>query len=89
MNNLMNCWDKCVSLVNPLATEDIAEGKEILIEDSFTEFFDFCKEKGCFPNNDIYTLIRYGVNVYGYDNYFEEDTERKIQLLGMIFANEE
>ena len=88
MDNLMNCWDKCVSLVNPLATEDIAEGKEILIEDSFTEFFDFCKEKGCFPNNDIYTLIRYGVNVYGDDNYFEEDTERKIQLLDMIFANE-
>lgn len=88
MNNLMNCWDKCVSLVNPLATEDIAEGKEILIEDSFTEFLDFCKEKGCIPNNDIYTLIRYGVNVYGYDNYFEEDTGRKIQLLGMIFANE-
>ena len=45
MNNLMNCWDKCVSLVNPLATEDITEGKEILIEDSFTEFLDFCKAK--------------------------------------------
>lgn len=89
MNNLMNCWDKCVSLVNPLATEDIAEGKEILIEDSFTEFLNFCKEKGCFSNNDIYTLIRYGVNVYGDANYFEEDTGRKIQLLGMIFANEE
>ena len=88
MNSLMNCLDKCVSLVNPLAAEDIAEGKEILIEDSFTEFFDFCKEKGCFLNNDIYTLIRYGVNVYGDDNYFEEDTERKIQLLDMIFANE-
>ena len=46
MSNLMGCWDKCVSLVNPLATEDIAEGKAILTEDSFTEFLDFCKEIG-------------------------------------------
>ena len=52
MNNLMNCWDKCVSLVNPLATEDIAEGKEILIEDSFTEFFDFCNHEHVQCNDD-------------------------------------
>ena len=88
MSNLMSCWDKCVTLVNPLAVEDIAEGKEILTEDSFTEFLGFCKEKGCFSNNDIYTLIRYGVNIYSDDNYSEEDTERKSQLLDMIFANE-
>ena len=93
MVRLVSCWEKCLTLVTPLAVDKVAEGKEIFTEDSFTEFLIFCRDNGCFPTSDVYTLIRYGVCVYGIgdedNNYFEEDHDRKEQLLDILFTNEQ
>lgn len=86
---LISCWDKSVKSLLPLPKEAVAEGREIYENDSFTEFLSFCKDNGCFPTEDIFTIIRYGVNLYEEEqNYFEEDTERKIQLLDVFFEYE-
>ena len=89
MSNLVSCWEKCMSIITPLKAEDVEMGRRILNEDSFTEFLQYCKEKGCFPTDVVYTLVRYDVSVYEIDgNYEEEDYDRKEQLLNIIFINE-
>ena len=86
--NMISCWEKMLTLISPLKNGDIEEGKTIFLDDSFTEFLNFCKEKGCFPTEDVFTVVRYGVCDYedGDSNYSEENCERRNQLLNVLFG---
>ena len=96
MVQMVDCWTKTLEFVKPIPDEFVEEAREIYEEDSFTEFLDFCRERGCFGDcrddeecmqSDIWILVKYGVCDYeaGDSTYNEENTDRKIQLLDVLF----
>ncbi len=92
MSHMISCFEKTMEYVKPLPKNCLSKAKKIYLNDSFTEFLDYCKEHGCFgpEGSDIWTLVRYGVCDYesGDSNYSEENYEKKNMLCDVLFSRD-
>lgn len=81
----VTCFERVMHLVKPLPEEKHKEVVEIIQENSFQDFLDFCVENGCFDEMQSYTLYD-GIVMWESleDNYWEEDYDKLLQLYGKV-----
>ena len=52
----VTCFDRVMHLVKPLPKEKFKEAIEVIQENSFEDFLDFCVENNCFTKSQSITL---------------------------------
>jgi len=75
------CFDRVMHLVQKLKVEDKTECIDIIINDGFSDFLDYCVKHGCFNEAQAMTLYDGIVMWEDLDGtYWEEDKEKLYQL---------
>lgn len=86
----VTCFERVMHLVSELSKEKHKEAVEIIREESFTDFLDFCVDNGCFTKEQSSTL--YDGIVMWEDlegNYWEEDYDKLHELYNKVGITEE
>lgn len=79
------CFDRVMHLVKPLREKDKTECIDIIINDGFHDFMDYCEEKGCFNKYQAHTLCDGIIMWEDLDgNYWEEDREKLLKLYDAV-----
>lgn len=84
---MVSIKDKVLSKLNQFKTEkDYAVAEDIYENEGLSDWLDFLQEKGIFPNDEIFILIKYHCSVYPIDeeNYSEPDTYYIDQVFDVI-----
>ena len=86
----VTCFERAMYLVKPLPEEKLREAVEIIQEDSFQDFLDFCVENGCFMKPQAATLYEGIVTWEDLDgNYWEENPEKLATLYEAVGVTKE
>jgi hypothetical protein len=81
----VTCFERVMHLVKPLPEEKFAEAVEIIEENSFQDFLDFCVENDCFTEAQSTTLYEGIVMWEDLDgNYWEEDYDKLMTLYDAV-----
>lgn len=86
----VTCFERVMHLVKPLPEEKHKEAVEIIQENSFQDFLEFCIENNCFDKMQSYTLYD-GIVMWESleDNYWEEDYNKLLQLYDKVGITED
>ena len=86
----VTCFERVMYLVKPLPEDKLKEAVEIIQEDSFQDFLDFCVENGCFMKPQAATLYEGIVMWEDLDgNYWEENPEKLATLYEAVGVTKE
>lgn len=86
----VTCFERVMHLVKPLPEDKLKEAVEIIQEDSFQGFLDFCVENGCFSKPQAATLLEGIVTWKDLDgNYWEEDPKKLVALYEAVGVTKE
>lgn len=81
----VTCFERVMNLVKPLPEEKLKEAVEIMEDNSFQDFLDFCVENDCFTEAQSITLFEGIVMWEDLDsNYWEEDYDKLIKLYDAV-----
>lgn len=86
----VTCFDRVMHLVKPLPKEKFKEAIEVIQENSFEDFLDFCVENNCFTKSQSITLYE-GIVMWEdlESNYWEEDYNKLIDLYDAVGITKE
>lgn len=93
-SNIVPCWNFVLETqIEPIKKEDRPEAYNILVEESFDEFLEYARDKGAILSDRILTYLQlecydYEINSHEYLNYYEENYDKRNQLLDVLFDYE-
>lgn len=86
----VTCFERAMYLVKPLPEGKLREAVEIIQEDSFQDFLDFCIENGCFMKPQAATLYEGIITREDLDgNYWEKNPKKLATLYEAVGVTKE
>jgi len=90
MDCKVTCFERVMNLIKELKEEKLEEAIEIIQEDGFQDFLDFCVENECFTEIQSYTLFDGIVMFEDLDgNYWEENYDKLHKLYDAVGITED
>lgn len=86
----VTCFERVMHLVKPIPEEKLEEAVEIIVDNSFQDFLDFCVENDCFTEAQSTTLYE-GIVMWEdlESNYWESDIDKLMDLYDAVGVTDE